>query len=115
MPAAKPGASGSCAAVVGQEPCPAAGVVVWKESVGVASAPSGEVQGVSVAVVVWVPQVGGVRSGARAPSKKCSLKSSKGSCGLWLTTVVSLPVCGSSLTSPASFTTTPVCGSETVI
>ena len=90
--------------------------VVWKESEGVASGPeAGAVHGVSDVVVVWVPHTAGVRSGALAPSKKSSSKSSKGSWGLPETVVLSWPVAGSRLTLPASFTTTPVCGSLTVM
>ena len=39
-------------------------------------------QGVKRAVVVKVPQPGGVISGVRPPSRKCSLKESKGSWGI---------------------------------
>ena len=47
-----------------------------------------------------MPQVGGVRSGAAAPPKKSSLKSSKGSWGFSSKVVVSRPVCGSGSTLP---------------
>src|SRR5689334_4347873 len=115
VPASKEGALGRAEALVEQEPWPAAGVVVSKESVGKAELPSGALQGVKEAVVVCSPQVEGVLSGALAPSKKSSLKSSKGSWGLCWTVVLSCPVLGSGLTLPASFTTTPVWGSETVM
>src|SRR6476620_1290279 len=114
-PASKLGLLGSWAAEVGQVP-PDGDCVVWKESDGVASGPeAGAVQGVRDVVVVWVPQTAGVRSGALAPSKKRSLKSSKGTWGLPGTVVVSCPVVGSKLTLPASFATAPVWGSFTAM
>jgi hypothetical protein len=111
----KRGLLGSAAAVVGQAP-PEGDCVVSNESDGVASGPkAGAVHGVIAVVVVWVPHTAGVRKGARAPSKKSSLKSSKGSWGLPETIVLSWPVTGSKLTLPASFTTTPDCGSSTAM
>src|SRR6478736_1479149 len=115
LPASKLGVLGSWAAEVGQAPPPGA-VVVSNESDGVASGPDeGAVQGVRDVVVVCVPHTAGVRSGALAPSKKRSLKSSKGTWGLPGTVVVNCPVAGSRLTLPASFATTPVWASFTAI
>src|SRR4051812_33819336 len=114
-PASKRGLLGRWAALVGQAP-PEGDLVVSKESDGVASGPeAGALQGVNEVLVVWTPQTAGVRNGALAPSKKRSLKSSKESWGLPSTVVLSWQVAGSRLTLPASFTTTPLCGSSPVM
>src|SRR4029077_21034927 len=119
--ASKRGLLGSCAALVGQGP-PEGDWVVWKESDGVASGPeAGAVQGARDVLVVelgvWAdsPQVCGVRSGARGPSKRSTFKSSKGSWGFCSKTLVIWPVTGSVMTLPGSLITTPVSGSLTAM
>ncbi len=97
---------------MGQGPPPGA-VAISKESLRSAGGPdSGADQGVKVAVVVFGPQVAGVRRAARAPSKTCSSRSEKGTCGFSAKVVESRPVTGSGVTLPANLATMPVSGSE---
>ena len=70
----------------------------------------GSDHGVSSLVVVKVPQVGGVISGACVPSRKWKLKWLIGNCGLFWKTVVSWPVAGFGVTWPASLIRIPVSG-----
>src|SRR6185312_11939628 len=63
------------------------------------------------ATVVYEPHGPGVLNGARSPPKKCSFRSSKGSCGVSLKVETSCPVTGSGFTSPATLTSTPETGS----
>jgi hypothetical protein len=49
-------------------------------------------QGVKLATVEYVPQLGGVASGARGPPKKCSFRSSNGSGGVFSNEAVIWPV-----------------------
>ncbi len=108
-PASKLGAFGCSAAE------PEQFWVICQVSEGVAGEASGADHGVSVASVVWSPQLAGVRRAPPAPPKKFSLKFSKGSCGLRLKVALTRPVFGSSVTSPASFATMPVSLSSIVM
>src|SRR5580693_1346541 len=53
------------------------------------------------ACVVYAPHNAGVAKGARLPPKKCSSRSSNGSCGVFLNVEINCPVPGSGWTSPA--------------
>ncbi len=64
------------------------------------------------ALAAYWPHVAGVASAARSPLKKWSFMSSNGSCGFSSKVAVSWPVAGSAVTFPASFSTTPLCGSS---
>ena len=72
MPALKAGLLAAAPSLAGQGP-PSGEAVIWKESEGWASAPSGALHGVRSELVVWVAQVGGVISEALAPEKRCRL------------------------------------------
>ena len=61
----------------------------------------------SSVVVVWVPQLFGVISGALLPPLKCSFISEKGSCGFSSKEAVRRPVSGSVATLPGIFTLIP--------
>ena len=67
-------------------------------------------QGTNFAVVVKVPQPGGVISGLRPPSRKWKEKEEKGSWGTLRAIETSWPVCGSGLTSIGCLTRTPRSG-----
>src|SRR5580693_403336 len=64
------------------------------------------------ALVVYAPHDAGVANGARLPPKKCSSRSSKGSCGVFLNVETSCPVTGSGCTSPASLIKIPDLGAS---
>ena len=70
---------------------------------------------VKAASVVKLPHVRGVETDARGPLNRCSFSSLKASWGALGNTVVMRPVLESSLTSPASLTSTPVTGSSTTM
>src|ERR1043166_6548956 len=110
-PASKVGLCGICPSQPTQPPF--GELVIAKASAGVASFPSGALQGVRRVLVGKEPQVIGVVSGALGPPEKLNWKSSKGSWGLSLKVAVSWPVSRLGSTLPASFTTTPVWGSLT--
>src|ERR1700726_187312 len=67
------------------------------------------------ATVLYVPHNGGVDKGALADPKKCSSRSLNGSCGVFSNVETNCPVTGSTLTFPASFTSTPAVGSSATI
>src|SRR6185437_10465829 len=105
LPAVSSGLNGS-GFVQGAPFCPEA---IWNAEDGVeAGLPDHD----SIdAFVVYVPHSGGVVKGERAPPKKWILKSSNGSCGVFLKLDTSWPVTSSGTTSPASFTSVPDTGS----
>ena len=81
--------------------------VTEKEEDGVASEVVGALHGTRSDVVVAVPHVCGLASGARGPPSRRTLSSLKGSCGLSRNVAVSCPVAGLAATAPSSFRTTP--------
>ena len=78
--------------------------LIAKVSDGVAVWPPAEV---STEVVVYVPQVLGLASGAFGPPLNSRWKLLNGNGGLSSNVVVNCPVTGSGDTVPASLTTTP--------
>ena len=112
VPARRNGAFGAAAAVVGQGPPPGAAVGA-KESARETSLPSGALQGVRLAVVVWVAQVGGVCSGARSPREEVDREVFERQLGGFLDpALMSWPVTGSGITSAANLATMPEGGSS---
>ena len=69
-------------------------------------------QGVNLAVVVKVPQPGGVTRGLRPPSRKWKVKDEKGSWGTFSATETIWPVSGSGLTSIGCLTRMPRSGTR---
>src|SRR5580693_1639289 len=67
------------------------------------------------ALVVYAPHNAGVANGARSPPKKCSSKSSNGSCGVFSNVETNWPVIGSGWTSPASLIKIPDFGASATI
>ena len=58
-------------------------------------------------VVSNLPQVTGVISGARGPDLRLTVRCLAGSCGFWVKTVVSWPVCLSATAMPGSLKLIP--------
>src|SRR6202035_778211 len=83
---------------------------IWNSETGSAGAlpDHGSIE----APVVYPPHNAGLPNGALDPPKKCSFKSSNGSCGVFLNEETNCPVTGSGLTSPATLTSTPAVGSS---
>src|SRR4249920_480136 len=113
-PAIRPGLKGG-KPPEGQAPpsAPRSIVVVavrWTISSGAGLFGSWADQGVNFAVVVKVPQAGGVTRGARPPSRKCSLKDENGTWGTSSKVETICPVRGSGSTLPACLTRMPRSG-----
>src|SRR5437764_9779311 len=101
-PACRLGVSGSG----GAQEAPPGPVLISKLVDGLADA-TPSAHGVNSEVVAYVPHLPGVLTEARPSSKKCSLRSSKGSWGVFANVDVSWPVIGSGVTLPASLTRIP--------
>src|SRR5262249_31578337 len=86
--------------------------LIGKVHPGAAGAPADH--GVISALAVYAPHNGGFTSAARGPPKKLNRRLLNGTSGLFRNLVTSCPVTGSGVTSPASLTSTPDCGSLTV-
>ena len=106
VPALMVGAKGRAAAEAGQA-LPLGPEPTLKLAVGWASGVPGDDQGTRSEVVWKLPQLVGLASGARAPSLRETVMWLAGSCGFWVTSVVSWPVFGSAVAIAGSLKLTP--------
>src|SRR4051794_16829397 len=106
LPASRVGLKGRWARVLAQGE-PSAPWLIVKLEDGVASGVPGVLHGTRLVLVVKVPQVVGIASGARGPVLKSSFSWLEGSCGFSRKVVVSCPVSLSAWTVPGSLKLTP--------
>ena len=95
------------AAGVGAQALPPGPALIAKLEEGFASGVPGELQGTRSVVVVKVPQVVGVASGARGPDLKLTSSRLEGSCGFSVKVAVSWPVLLFAVMMPGSLKLTP--------